>query len=325
MDLTSFVDHFERAKILIVGDIILDQYIWGGVNGISPEAPIPVVEVIRESVSLGGASNVANNVHALGAQVMLCGVVGEESYGEMLLHHLNEKQISTKGVVLDPNRPTTRKTRIVAHKQQVVRVDRENAGPIGKGIMEKLKDRILDVLPQVDAVVLEDYGKGVIQEQLLQEILPVAKKAGKIVTVDPKDSFFEQYRGITAMTPNRVEAEKVAEIQISDTQSLHEAGNRLRERLQCEAVLITLGEQGMCLVEKGKPPFDIPARAREVFDVSGAGDTVIAVFTMALIAGASFQQAAMLSNIAGSLVVEKLGTATVSREEMKKRLREVSG
>jgi len=325
VDLTSFLEHFERGKILIVGDIILDQYIWGDVNRISPEAPIPVVEVIRESVSLGGASNVANNIHALGAQVMLCGVVGEESYGEMLLHHLDEKRISTTGVVLDPDRPTTRKTRVVAHKQQVVRVDRENTGPIGKGIMEKLRNRILDILPQVDGLILEDYGKGVIQEQLLEEILPVAKKAGKIVTVDPKNNFFKQYRGITAMTPNRVEAEKVAEIRISDTQSLHEAGNRLRERLQCEAVLITLGEQGMCLVEKGKRPFDIPARAREVFDVSGAGDTVIAVFTMALIAGASFQQAAMLSNIAGSLVVEKLGTATVSREEMKKRLREVSG
>jgi rfaE bifunctional protein kinase chain/domain len=316
------LDRFPHVRVLVIGDLILDQYIWGVVNRISPEAPIPVVEVTRESFSLGGAANVANNVRSLGAAAEVCGVVGDDGHGRMLLETLAEKGIGTRAVVQDLSRTTTLKTRIVAHKQQVVRVDRENAVQVGSLLLELLKSRIQDLLSGVDAVIIEDYGKGVIQPDLLKEVLPLAKGAGKIVTVDPKKDHFLHYRGVTSITPNRQEAQDATGIRIADADSLHRAGAELLERLACDSVLLKLGEQGVCLFERGKPPLEIPARAREVYDVSGAGDTVIAVFTTALVAGATLGQAAVLSNVAGGLVVEKLGTATVNREELLRRLRE---
>jgi len=314
------LDKFDRARVIILGDLIIDQYIWGKVSRISPEAPIPVGEVVRENFSLGGAANVANNLKALGASVEICGVVGDDSYGGMLLGMLKEKGIDTRLVVKDPDRPTILKTRIIAHKQQVVRVDREDTRALeGEGLV-RMKEHLQEAIPNVDAMILEDYGKGVIQEGLLSEIIPMARGLGKIVTVDPKRDHFPFYKGVTAITPNRLEAEEATGIHISDEKGLHEAGARLMEGLQCDAVLITMGDQGMCLFKDGEPPLKIPARAREVYDVSGAGDTVIAVFTSALVAGATFRQAAMLSNVAGGLVVEKLGTAVVTREEIRARM-----
>jgi len=292
------------------------------VNRISPEAPIPVVEVTRESYSAGGAANVAHNVRDLGARAEVCGIVGEDGFGRMLLDILSEKRIEVHGVVTDPARPTTLKTRVVAHKQQVVRVDRENTARPDDRLLERMVEKIRERLPHVDAVILEDYGKGVLQDQLLREVVPLAREAGKIVTVDPKKEHYDAYRGVTAITPNRAEADAAGGVRITDTPSLHEAGRRLLDRLACEAVLITMGERGMCLIQRGEAPLEIPARAREVYDVSGAGDTVIAVLTTALVAGATMRQAATLSNVAGGLVVEKLGTATVSREELLRRLRE---
>ena len=318
----AILDRFSNARILVVGDLILDQYIWGKVSRISPEAPIPVVEVVREDFTLGGASNVAQNVRSLGAEVEVCGIVGEDTYGQMLLDTMEEKQIDLHAVVQDPGRPTTLKTRIVAHKQQVVRVDREETMDPGPTIVEQLRSRIEERLPHVDAVILEDYGKGVIQDGLLKQIVPMATRAGKIVTVDPKKDHFDFYKGVTAITPNRAEAEQVSGIPITDTPSLYEAGKNLIERLNCRMVLITLGERGMSLFQEGESPMEIPARAREVFDVSGAGDTVIAIFTTALVVGATPRQAANISNTAGGLVVEKLGTATITRAEVKKRMRE---
>jgi len=314
------LDKVDRCRIVILGDLIIDQYIWGKVSRISPEAPIPVVEVVRENFSLGGAANVANNLSALGASVEICGVVGEDSYGGMLLGMLEEKGIDTRLVVKDPARPTILKTRIIAHKQQVVRVDREDTRSLEGEGLARMKEHLQEAIPNVDAMILEDYGKGVIQEGLLREIVPMARGLGKIVTVDPKRDHFPFYKGVTAITPNRLEAEEATGIQLSDEEGLHEAGARLMARLKCDAVLITMGDQGMCLFEDGEPPLKIPARAREVYDVSGAGDTVIAVFTSALVAGATFRQAAMLSNVAGGLVVEKLGTAVVTREELRARI-----
>jgi D-beta-D-heptose 7-phosphate kinase/D-beta-D-heptose 1-phosphate adenosyltransferase len=314
------LEKFDQARVVILGDLIIDQYIWGKVSRISPEAPIPVVEVVRENFSLGGAANVASNLKALGASVEICGVVGDDSQGNMLLAMLKEKGIDTRLVVKDPNRPTILKTRIIAHKQQVVRVDREDTGALEGDRLARMKEHLLETIPKVDAMILEDYGKGVIQEGLLSEIVPMARGLGKIVTVDPKRDHFPFYKGVTAITPNRLEAEEAAGIQISDEEGLHEAGARLMERLRCDAVLITMGDEGMCLFQEGEAPLKIPARAREVYDVSGAGDTVIAVFTSALVAGATFRQAAMLSNVAGGLVVEKLGTAVVTREEIRARM-----
>ncbi len=314
------LDKVDRCRIVILGDLIVDQYIWGKVSRISPEAPIPVVEVVRENFSLGGAANVASNLNALGASVEICGVVGDDSHGRMLLGMLKEKGIDTRLVVKAPDRPTILKTRIIAHKQQVVRVDREDTRSLEGEGLARMKEHLQETIPNVDAVILEDYGKGVIQERLLSEIIPMARGLGKIVTVDPKRDHFPFYKGVTAITPNRLEAEEATGIHISDEKGLHEAGARLMERLQCDAVLITMGDQGMCLFKDGEPPLKIPARAREVYDVSGAGDTVIAVFTSALVAGATFRQAAMLSNVAGGLVVEKLGTAVVTREEIRARM-----
>lgn len=321
-ELESILDRFDRARILIVGDLILDQYIWGKVNRISPEAPIPVVEVTGESYSPGGASNVAANIHTLGARVEVCGVIGDDGYGRTLLEVLKEKSIGVEGVVTDPKRPTTMKTRVVAHKQQVVRVDRESTTAISGSVSNEMKRRIMGLLPLVNAVILEDYGKGVIHAALSKALVSKATEEGKFVTVDPKKEHFPSYCGVTAITPNRLEAEWATGVRITDTQSLRKAGSSLLKMLKCDAVLITLGKEGMCLFEKGKSPLTIPSHAREVYDVSGAGDTVIAVFTTALVAGAKPEQAARLSNIAGGLVVEKLGTATVSLEEMRKRLRE---
>jgi len=318
----SVLDRFPQARILVVGDLILDQYIWGVVSRISPEAPIPVVEVTRESFTLGGAANVAHNVCALGAQAEVCGIVGEDGYGRMLLETLQEKKIGVHGVVKDPTRPTTLKTRVVAHKQQVVRVDREDARDADAPLLEAMEQRIRDRLPHVDALILEDYGKGVIQPSLLERIVPLVRASGKIVTVDPKKDHFDFYRGVTCITPNRQEAEAAAGMRIVDTRSLHRAGRLLLERLGCDAVLITLGDRGMCMFQQGREPLEIPAQAREVFDVSGAGDTVIAALTTALVAGAAPGEAAAVSNAAGGLVVEKLGTATVSRDELMRRLRE---
>jgi len=314
------LDKFDQARVIILGDLIIDQYIWGKVSRISPEAPIPVVEVVRENFSLGGAANVANNLNALGASVEICGVVGDDTYGGMLLGMLKEKGIDTRLVVKDPARPTILKTRIIAHKQQVVRVDREDTRSLEGEGLARMKEHLQEAIPNVDAMILEDYGKGVIQEGLLSEIIPMARGLGKIVTVDPKRDHFPFYKGVTAITPNRLEAEEATGVHICDEKGLHEAGARLMERLQCDAVLITMGDEGMCLFKDGEPPLKIPARAREVYDVSGAGDTVIAVFTSALVGGATFRQAAMLSNVAGGLVVEKLGTAVVTREEIRLRM-----
>ncbi len=321
-DLGIILEGFDRVRVVILGDLIIDQYIWGQVKRISPEAPIPVVEVVRENFSLGGAANVASNLNALGVEVKICGVVGDDSHGKMLFEMLEQKGIDTGLILKDPDRPTILKTRIIAHKQQVVRVDREDTRLLQGELLSEMKARLQEAIPKADALILEDYGKGVIQEGLLGEIVPMARSLGKIVTVDPKRDHFDFYKGVTAITPNRVEAGEAVGIHISDGQGLHEAGARLMERVQCDAVLITMGDQGMCLFQEGAPPLNIPARAREVYDVSGAGDTVIAVFTSALVAGASFRQAAILSNVAGGLVVEKLGTAVVMREEIRARMKQ---
>ncbi len=318
----QILEQFDRARVVILGDLMIDQYIWGKVKRISPEAPIPVVEVVREDFSLGGAANVASNLTALGASVEICGVVGEDAFGGMLMEMMKDKGIETRLVVKDSTRPTILKTRIVAHKQQVVRVDREDTSHVQGECLHEMRNRLRETIPDVDAVILEDYGKGVIQERILSEIVPLARGLGKVVTVDPKREHFSLYKGVTAITPNREEAEEATGISITDERTLHEAGAQLMDRLRCDAVLITMGSEGMCLFREGNAPLMIPARAREVYDVSGAGDTVIAVFTSALVAGGTFRQAAMLSNVAGGLVVEKLGTAVVTREEILARMKQ---
>ena len=310
---------FRRSRLLIVGDLMLDEFVWGKVSRISPEAPVPVVWVQRESHMPGGAANVANNVSALGGQVAVIGVVGTDRWGSRLLEELSARKIDTSGV-LTLNRPTTVKTRVIAHHQQVVRVDREQPEPLADGTIERLIAAVAERLAAADAIVIEDYGKGLITRKLLGAVIPLARKQRKLITVDPKEEHFELYHRVTALTPNRAEAGAAMGRELKRDSEVREAGLELLRRLQCDGVLITLGEDGMWLFEPGGRERRIPTVAQEVFDVAGAGDTVIAAFTLALASGASMEQAARIANQAAGIVVGKLGVAVVTPSELRAAL-----
>lgn len=325
-NLSQLIDHFPNVKILVIGDWILDQFVWGTVDRVSPEAPVPVVNVIRESFVPGGALNVANNIRTLGGFVYPCGIVGRDLIGRMLVKTMKKEGIDTTGAIYDPDRPTTLKTRIIAHSQQVVRFDKENSRELAGELFKKAAACIDKAISKVDAIVIEDYGKGMITPELLTHILKKAKALKKPVLVDPKEKNFNYYQGVTVITPNRKEAFSAYHklMKDSETPDINEVGKALLKYFSCQSVLITLGEEGMMLFEKNGGVTKIPTAAREVFDVSGAGDTVIAVFTMALAAGASMKEAALISNKAAGIVVGKLGTATVTPEELKQSLAEHS-
>ena len=317
--LAGFVPRFRRASVLVVGDLMLDEFVWGKVSRISPEAPVPVVWVQSESVMPGGAANVANNIRALGGAVTVVGVVGEDRWGDILLGELASRKIETSGV-LKARRPTTVKTRVIAHHQQVVRVDREQREPLPAGTLERLIGAVTERIDGVDAVVIEDYGKGVITRALLEAVIPLARRHRKVITVDPKQEHFDLYRRVTALTPNRAEAGEAVGRDLATDADVERAGRELVTRLECEGVLITLGEDGMRLFERGGGMTRIPTVAQEVFDVAGAGDTVIAAFTLAMASGATMQQAARIANHAAGIVVGKLGVAVASPAELAKRL-----
>ena len=311
----GLVQRFRRARVLVVGDLMLDEFIWGRVNRISPEAPVPVVWVQSESLMPGGAANVANNLQALGAQVSVVGVIGEDRWGELLLHELTSRAIDTSGVVrLD--RPTTVKTRVIAHHQQVVRVDREQPEPLPEKTVSALIRAVTERLEQVEAVILEDYGKGVITRRLLEAVIPMAREQRKIITVDPKQEHFDLYQGVTALTPNRIEAGEAVGRELKSDADVQRAGEEILRRLRAQAALITMGEDGMWLFEQGGGQTRIPTVAQEVFDVAGAGDTVIAAFTLALASGAAMSQAARIANHAAGIVVGKVGVAVVTPREL---------
>lgn len=315
------ISSFGQAKVMVVGDLILDEFIWGKVSRISPEAPVPVVWVDSENFMPGGASNVASNIRSLGGDVTLVGVVGEDSRGEILRSLLRTKGVNCDGVFSDTARPTTQKTRVIAHHQQVVRIDREKVLPLESETLKKMIEFVKERIKSVDAVIIEDYGKGVIVPQLVQKIVRLAKASGKVITVDPKEDHFSYYRGVTTITPNHHEAGSAAGFAIKDDASLMKAGEKLLDKVKCETVLITLGENGMCLFQKGKAPHKIPTVAQEVFDVSGAGDTVISAYTLARACKASALDAALLSNIAAGIVVGKVGVAVTNSEELLQRVK----
>lgn len=315
----DYLKLFSKARILVIGDFMLDQFVWGSVNRISPEAPVPVVNVQRESYMPGGALNVANNIRTLGGTVYPCGVVGRDLEGRMLVKTIRREGIETGGVIYDASRRTTLKTRIIAHSQQVVRFDREKAEDISKEDRAAMMRFIRAAIEKTDVIIVEDYGKGVIQPALLEELLKLAKKHKKPVVVDPKEKHFSYYKGATAITPNRKEA--YGAIEHSERLPMKDVGKKLLSKLALEGVLMTLGEDGMALFEKDGSVTQIPTAAREVYDVSGAGDTVISVFSMALAVGAKMKDAARISNIAAGIVVGKLGTATVTPEELERALR----
>ncbi len=315
------IKDFKKAKVLVVGDLMLDEFIWGDVSRISPEAPVPVVWVKKENFMPGGASNVASNISSLGGKVYLLGVVGGDERGRTLREELDRRAINTEGVIVDEKRPTTLKTRVVAQHQQVVRIDKESTEDLSEVDVNRMVDYFNSVVKEMDAVIIEDYGKGVITPVLLRRIVPVAKRMGKIISVDPKEEHFRYYKGISVITPNNHEASKAVGFQIKGNDSLKKAGQVLLKKLNCKIVLITLGENGMAVFQKGRPMKQIPTVAQEVFDVSGAGDTVIASYTLALASGADPIQAAHIANYAAGIVVGKVGIAVVSPDELILRIK----
>jgi len=317
--LVQFLPRFPRVRVLVVGDLMLDEFIWGKVSRISPEAPVPVVWVQSESMMPGGAANVANNIRALGGQVRAVGVVGEDRWASLLRSELAARKIDTSGVVAI-SRPTTVKTRVIAHHQQVVRVDREVKEPLPAGVIERLIKVVAGAISDVEAVIIEDYGKGVITRQLLEAVIPLARKHRTVITVDPKQEHFDLYRRVTALTPNRTEAGEALGRELETDRDVERAGEEILRRLECEGLLVTLGEEGMWLFERTGRPTRIPTVAQEVFDVAGAGDTVIGTFTLALASGATMAEAARIANHAAGIVVGKLGVATATPEELGAKL-----
>ncbi len=313
--LQKIIQRFPDQPILVVGDLMLDRFVWGRVERISPEAPVPVVEVERESVHLGGAANVACNLAALKARPLLVGVVGCDEAGDRLVEELHRQEISSEGVVRASDRTTTIKTRILAHHQQVCRTDRECKETLSQGVLGKLRGVYQTFLNQAKGIILSDYAKGVLLPNLVVDLIRDCREAKKFLAVDPKAGDFSIYRGASLITPNKKEAERASGVEIVDQSSFIQAGQKLLELTASDYLLITRGEEGMTLFE-GQEHSHIPTVAREVFDVTGAGDTVIASLTLAVVAGASMGEGATLANHAAGVAVGKLGTATASADEL---------
>ncbi len=304
------VKGFRGKKVLVLGDLMLDKYIWGSVSRISPEAPIPVVEVKNETYCLGGSGNVGQNLSSLGARVILTGVVGEDKEGDWI----KKNSFDNRGIFTSEKRPTTVKTRIIAHHQQVVRVDVEDK----KKIPPRLKEKILGFIQKEpwDGLIISDYNKGLISESLIQRVLSFAQRKKLPVFVDPKEKNFHSYSPVTLLTPNHLEAERIIHQKCASDQEIEKAGKKILSRISAKYLIIKRGEQGLSVLEKRKKTVHIPARAKQVYDVTGAGDTVIAVSSLALLAGASILEASQLANTAAGIVIGKLGTASLTPEEL---------
>ena len=314
--LRQAVKKFKHANILVIGDIIVDHFIWGSVSRISPEAPVPVVNVTHENLLLGGAANVLNNIYAQKGKAAICGLIGNVFMGDHLLSLLDDLNSSTAGIVRTDNRPTTKKTRIVAQNQQVVRFDREK---VGEPAPERLKEifKFLDNnLDSFDAIIISDYNKGIINMALMDHLRDQLKNRNIPLIVDPKPNQPERFHGATIITPNNHEAELMADRPIKNDVDLDAAARYLQKKLNSDAVLITRGEAGMALYEKDKAMYTIPTMAKEVYDVTGAGDTVIATLALGMAVGLSPADAATIANFAAGIVVGKLGTATASTDEL---------
>jgi D-beta-D-heptose 7-phosphate kinase/D-beta-D-heptose 1-phosphate adenosyltransferase len=324
-NLEQRIRNFSDKRILVIGDVMLDRFIWGNVSRISPEAPVPVVTVEKEEVYSGGAANVARNLVPFAREVHIAGQVGPDQDGELLLAILSAGGMDATGVVCNQRYETTTKTRIIARKQQVVRFDRERITRITSEQIVQVKRFVLGRCPELDGLIISDYGKGFITQELVDSIIPIAKAAGLVITVDPNPKNPLKWHGVTAIKPNRAEAFREVGVEDEHWQPyddplkdpiLSEVGEELLKRWGTDIVQITLGEQGMILFKRGEPSHYIPTVAREVFDVSGAGDTAIALFTLALTAGASAIEAAEISNYGSGAVVGKFGTATLTPDEL---------
>jgi rfaE bifunctional protein kinase chain/domain len=317
------LEEARKQRLLVVGDVMLDEFIWGKVSRISPEAPVPVVEVQSESFYPGGAANVARNLRPFCKAVQISGMVGQDAAAGRLRALLHEEEIATEGLVEFPEIPTIVKTRIIARQQQVVRVDRERRLTASKAAHDLALQRLEALLPDVEGVIFEDYGKGFLTQGFVDRFSAIVAKAGKVFTADPNPGNPLRWSGVTTIKPNRSEAFAMAGMADPgpsdnplDDRALLDAGAMLLETFGIRSVLVTLSEHGMILFDREGPPYHTPTRAKEVFDVSGAGDTAIALFTLALCAGSTLQEAAEISNHASGVVVGKFGTATLTREEL---------
>lgn len=313
---SNLIPELQKQRILVLGDLMLDEFIWGSVNRISPEAPVPVVQVTRESSFPGGAANVARNLADFGSSVIVSGMIGHDNNGKKLLARLEESHISTAGIITVQDFDTIVKTRIIAQHQQMVRVDREKKRKITQPEIDDVLCKLWDRIRDIDAIIIEDYGKGFVTQALVDQIFALAANHLKIVTVDPNPNNPLDWAGAALVKPNRKEAFAAVGLPVDEDHDIREIGEVLLEKWQVNSLLITLGEEGMMLFDPPDAPYHIPTRAREVFDVSGAGDTVIAFYTMAIAAGLPAVQAAELANHAAGVVVGKLGTATLRSDEL---------
>ena len=319
--LGELIRRFAGVRVLVVGDLMLDRFVWGQVERISPEAPVPVVHVTREDERPGGAGNVVSNVTALGGRAAVCGMVGDDAAGKRLGAALRALGAATDGIVVSRHARTTQKTRIIAHQQQVVRLDHEGV-PVRDGVgAHRVRELALRGRARADVVVVSDYAKGVVGPELLAALAEAHGRSPFTWVVDPKRANFAHYRRASLMKPNRAEAAEAADIDIRDRASLRAAGTRLLARWEAEAVLISCGEEGMALFKRGGGVEEFPTVAREVFDVTGAGDTVIAACALALGAGGTLEEATVLANHAAGVAVAKIGTATVTAAELRATLR----
>ncbi len=315
-DVESLFAHARNIRALVVGDLMIDEYLWGKVERISPEAPVQVIDVAREELRLGGAGNVANNLVALGCSVTVCSIIGGDENGTVLRHAFSGKGIDVSGVFEDPMRRTSRKTRVLAQHQQIVRIDRESREPLDPAFEEKITGFIAAKGADYDVILVSDYLKGVLTEGVLAAVTATGKKLGIPVVVDPKGSDYAKYRGATVVTPNRKEAELATGVRIADDESLSRVAESLLGTAQLSGVLITRSEEGMSLFLQNGHPVHIPTVAREVYDVTGAGDTVLAVMGVVLACGRGLEEAARLANVAAGIAVGKLGTATITPAEI---------
>lgn len=322
----NIIDRFQKVKILVIGDIMMDRFIWGKVNRISPEAPVPVILFEKEDFVLGGAANVVNNIHSLGGKASLCGVVGNDEFGIKVFEKIKEMGIQANGIVEEKGRQTTVKTRIIAHhhpyQQQLARVDRETVDHLKPSTHHSLNKFLSENLGDFDGIIISDYGKGVLTKAYSQTIIQKAKRLKKFVMVDPKPKNFSFYKGATIITPNAKEASEASGVPITDLSSLNKAGKILLKKSECSVLIITQGEEGMTVFESPQHFFPVPTVAKDVYDVTGAGDTVIATLALAWGAGAKIREAAMLANYAAGVVVGKIGTATVTQQELRRAILE---
>lgn len=317
-ELTPYINQFSDARVLVIGDIILDEYIWGDVSRISPEAPVPVVDVQRETKMLGGAANVVHNIRSLGGQAILCGVIGDDSIGRHIIKQIKKIGSDPAGIIIEPDRPSSMKTRIVAHNQQVVRFDRESRNELHNESIKKLLAYIKKSIRDIDAVVVADYGKGVISSRMMKGLRDILKGSDVLLAVDPKENNFNHYQGIDIITPNHHEAGAFCGFKIVDEKTLIKAGTQMLDKLHCRSILITQGKDGMALFESDDRIYHIPTIAQHVFDVTGAGDTVIGTLCLGLASGMDMKSAAVVSNYAAGIVVGEVGTSTVTAKQLKK-------